>query len=377
MNLLNNQFMNFSIDKNNLYQPLQKIINIISNKPKLPILGYILLKIDKNYLFMTATNLEIEITAKILLHKTYPTESIMISGRKFFEICRTLPEQSKISIILKNNKILINSGNSNFCLSTVAIKDFPTPQKSQDQYDNIIISQLIFKKMIKLTHFAMAHQDSRYYLNGIFFKTSKNSIRMVATDGYRLAMSEIIIEDALLMPKSIIIPRKSILEILNLLNTNQDKLQISIHNHYIHIQIGQYTFNSQLIEATFPNYLNVFPKEPKNILEIDRIILKNALRRASILSHIKHRIVNLDLTMNQLKITTYNFDQDTSEETLKISYSNENIQISFNVDYLLDVINAIDSQNLKFYILNATSSIQIEGIPKCFGSTYIVMPIKI
>lgn len=369
--------MSFAIERSNLYRTLQKVINIISNKPRLPILGYILLNIKNNDLFITSTNLETEITAQILLDKTYPSESIMmISGRKLFEICRTLPEQSKILITLKNNKIFINSGNSNFCLSTVSTADFPTLQKSQDKNDHIIVPQLIFKKMIGLTHFAMANQDSRYYLNGIFLETSKNSIRMVATDGYRLAMSEITIENELLASKSVIIPRKSILEILNLLNVKQNTLKINIHSNYICIQIGCYTFNSQLIDATFPNYLNVFPKNPKNMFEIDRITLKNALKRASILSHEKHRIVNLDLTTNQLKITACNFDQDTSEEILSIPYSNEDIQISFNIDFLLDIVNVIDSQSLKFSILNTISSVQIEGIPKCFGSIYIVMPIR-
>lgn len=367
--------MKFSVKKNNLYQILQKLINIINDNLRLPILNYILLKINKNHLFITATNLEIEITATILLEQEYPPASIMIPGRKLFEICRNLSKDANILIELKNKKIFINSENSNFYLSTISSDNFPKPKQHQDEF-NITIPQLILKKMIKLTHFAMANQDSRFYLNGIFFETSKNSIRIVATDGYRLATCATFV-DSLLISESAIIPRKSILEILYLLNMDQNITKIKIHNNCICINICNYILTSQLIDSTFPDYHNIFPKNPKHIFEIERIILKQALKRASILAHVKHRIVNLDLTMNQLKITTHNFDQDTSEEILKISYLNENIQISFNVDYLLDIINVIDSQNLRFYILNAISGVQIEGIPKYLEATYILMPIKI
>lgn len=368
--------MNILIKRADLYQPLQKMINVISNKPRLPILSYMLLEIDKDYLFITVTNLEVEITTQILLDKNYDSACIMIAGRKFFEICKNLSKNSIISIALKNNKIFINSERSNFLLSTISTADFPKPKKYKNKF-NISIPQSILKKMIKLTHFAMGNQDTRYYLNGMFFETLTNSIRMVATDGYRLAMCEVIVENSVLKSESAIIPRKSILELLNLLHLDEDIVKIDIQDHDICMQFSNYVFSSQLIEAQFPNYRSVFPKEQKIIFEINRTILKQALKRASILAHIKHRIVHLDLTINQLKITTDNFDQDTSEEILEISYVNENIRISFNIDYLLDVINVIDTQNLKFYILNTVSGIQIEGIPKCFGATYIIMPIKI
>lgn len=368
--------MKFSIKKSNLNQLLQKLINIINGNTRLSILNYILLKINNNQLFITAANPEIEITAQGLLEQEYPPKTIMIQGRKLFEICHNLPENANILIELKNNKICINSKYSNFYLSTISSDNFPEPKQYQQHEFNITIPQLILKNMIKLTYFAMANQDTRFYLNGIFFETSKNSIRMVATDGYRLATCETYI-DTLTTSTSVIIPRKSVLEILHLLNSDQNIAKIKIHDNFICINMCNCTLTSQLINSTFPDYHNVFPKKPKYTFEIDRIILKQALKRAAILAHSKHRIINLDLTTNQLKITTHNFDQDASEEILKISYLNENIQISFNVNYLLDIINVIDSQNLRFYILNKISGVQIEGIPPCLGATYVLMPIKI
>lgn len=367
--------MNFLIERDLLYQYLQKIVSIISNRPRLPILTHILLNINKKYLIITATNLELEIVARILLDKIYPSVSITIPGRKFFDICRNLPKYSRILITLKNNKIFINTDGSSFSLSTIVASDFPKTKVWKGE-SYITISQFIFKKMIDLTQFSMAYQDVRYYLNGTLFESKKNTIRMIASDGYRLAMTEVTVN--LLLPSvSVIIPRRGVIEFSKLLNNNQDIVNIQIYDNCFCIKIGDYTCNSKLIDAVFPNYLSVFPEKPYNVFEIERIMLKQALKRVSILSNVKLRIVNLYLTSNQLKITSSNFDQETAEEILKISYSNKNMQIAFNIDYLLDIINVIDTQIIKFSLTNTISSVQIEGIPKCYGATYILMPIRI
>lgn len=367
--------MHILIDRDLLYKGLQKIINVINNRPRLPILTHILLEIEKNYVFITATNLEIEISMKILLNTTCLTSSITVPGKKFFEICRYLPKCSKISIKLKNTQMFINSGDSNFSLSTISAKNFPKIKKWEEKPD-IIVSQSILKKMIDLTQFSMAYQDARYYLNGMLFQTKKNTIRMVSSDGYRLSMTEKVI-NSLLPEKSIIIPRKGILELSNLLNFTQNMANIRICNNYFCAEIDNYIYNSKLIDSLFPAYFNMFPKKPKHIFEIDRIILKQSLKRVSILSNSKLRSINFYLTHNQLKINTSNFDQETAEENLEISYANESIQVSLNVDYLLDIINVIDTKLVKIFITDQISSIKIEGVSENVESTYIIMPIRI
>lgn len=367
--------MNFLIDRDLLYQYLQKIIIIINNRPRLPILTHILLNINANHLFITSTNLELEIFAKISLETEYPCQSITVPGRKLFDICRNLPKHAKMLITLKNNKVFIDSGHSNFSLSTISASNFPKTNIWKGS-SHITISRSILKKIIELTQFSMAYQDTRFYLNGMLFTTGNNIVRVVTSDGYRLAMAEASV-DLELPSKSVIIPRKGIIEFLNLLNTDHTMTNIQIHDNSFCIKIGDYTCSSKLIDSVFPNYMNAFPKNPQNIIELDRIILKQTLKRVSILSNTKLRIIHFYLTNNQLKITTSNFDQETAEETLQISYSNQNIHIAFNVDYLLDIINVIDTQTIKIFFINEISSIQIEGIPKHYGATYIIMPIKI
>ncbi|CAD83544.1 DNA polymerase III beta-subunit [Candidatus Blochmanniella floridana] len=367
--------MDFFVERNDIYASLRKVINIIDSRSRLPILKHILLDVCDDRLFITATDLEIEIVAEILLDKKYIVNSVTVPGYKFFEICQNLPENSKIHILLQENRFLISSGCSNFVLSILPVLDFPKVKKYENE-SYITIPQCVLKKMIKLTQFSMGYQDSRYYLNGICLKTEKNTISMVSTDGYRLSMCEV--TSKLLLPfQSVIIPRKGVLEIFSLLGNGKELVKMQVCNNNIYIKMNNYVIRSKLIDSEFPDYKKIFLNQPKIFFEIDRIVLKHALKRASILSNEKLRIVNFYLTSNQLKITTDNFKEETSEEILKILFSYENISISFNVDYLLDVINVVDSQMLKFSLINTVSSVQIEGVPKYYGSIYIIMPVKV
>ncbi|URJ23949.1 DNA polymerase III subunit beta [Blochmannia endosymbiont of Camponotus sp.] len=367
--------MNFIIDRKLLYQPLQKVVGILSGRPRMPILTHVLLEVNDNCLCITATDLEIEITVRIILQDKCPSGSVAVPGRKFFEICRSLSESSKISIISKDKKLIICSGCSKFYLSTFSSLDFPKLEK----WDNdlkLVISQATLKKMIELTQFAMGHQDVRYCLNGILFETKKHVLRIVATDGHRLASCEVTM-DVLLPEQSSIIPRKGVIEILRLLNVKEKLVNIQTNNNNIRMETENYTFTSKLIDAIFPNCHDVFVKRSKNFLEVECDILKQALKRAAILTNEKLRIVQFTLITNQLKITAYNFEREASEEILDVLYAGQNTKISFNVDYLIDVLQVMDTQFLRFYWTDEVSSVQIEGTEKYYGATYIVMPIRV
>ncbi|URJ29403.1 DNA polymerase III subunit beta [Blochmannia endosymbiont of Camponotus modoc] len=367
--------MNFVIDRKLLYQPLQKVVGILSGRPRMPILTHVLLEVNDNCLCITATDLEIEMTVRVILQNKYPIGSVTVPGRKFFEICRSLSESSKISIVSKDKKLIICSGYSKFYLSTFSSLDFPKLEK-WDNNLKLVISQATFKKMIELTQFAMGHQDVRYCLNGILFETKEHVLRIVATDGHRLASCEITM-DLLLPNQSSIIPRKGVIEILRLLNVKEKLVNIQTNNNNLRMKTENYTFTSKLIDAVFPNCHDVFVKCSKNVLEVECDILRQALKRAAILANEKLRIVRFTLITNQLKITAHNFEHEASEEILDVLYSGQSMKISFNVDYLIDVLQVMDTQFLRFYLTNEISSVQIEGTEKCYGATYIVMPIRV
>lgn len=369
--------MNFLIKKRPLYQSLQKIVSIISSRSRLPVLNHVLLELSKDCLFITATDLEIEIVGKLFPEKIYSTGSSTVSGRKFFEICRGFSEYSKILVELKNNKLIISSGSSNFSLSTFFTSDFPTLE-SWTNITEFKMSQVILKKMIELTQFAMGNQDVRHYLNGMFFEIKDHIVRIVTTDGHRLATCAVFI-DTLSLFQSMIVPRKSVLEILHLLSIEKKPSLVNIqtNNNNIRLEINDYVITSKLIDAIFPECCNIFPKKSVNVLEVLCDNLKNALKRAAIISNEKFRIVRFVLIDNFLKIIARNVENEVSEEILDVVYSGKNIEISFNINYLLDVLNVIDTQFVRFSFTDASSSVQIEGITKFYDEMYIVMPIRI
>lgn len=175
--------MNFVIQKKLLYSSLQKIVSIISSRPRLPILGHVLLEINENYLCMTTTDLEIEITTKIFLDGTHSNKSSTVSGHKFFDICRGFSDCAKIFVMLESDKLIIKSGFSSFSLSTFSAIDFPKLESCGNTVE-LEISQIILKKMIELTQFAMGNQDVRHYLNGMFFEIKGSIVRVVTTDSH-------------------------------------------------------------------------------------------------------------------------------------------------------------------------------------------------
>lgn len=370
--------MNFLIETILLYQSLQKIISIISGRPRLLILNHILLVMNKNYLFVTATDLEIEITVEICLHKTCVNSfSFTVSGRKFFDICRSVIEYSKISVELIDKKLVISAGSSCFSLSTLPAFDFPKLESQINIVVELEISQIVLKKMIELTQFSMGHQDARYYLNGMCFEIKDNIIRFVTTDGHRLAVCSVSIHTSVRY-HIMIIPRKSIYEILRLLSIEKkgSLVNIQIGNNNICLKINNYKITSKLIDAVFPRYQNIFVKQPKNILEVLRNNLKQALKRAAIISNEKFRTVQFILMDNILTIVAKNFENEMLEERLDVVYTGESMEISFNINYLLDILNAMDAEIVKFLFIDAVSSVQIEGSTKHYDEQYIVMPIR-
>ncbi|WMY96785.1 MAG: DNA polymerase III subunit beta [Arsenophonus sp.] len=366
--------MKFTIKREQLLKPLQQVSNSLSGRAILPILNHILLKVDKTFLSLTSTDLEIEMISKIKLEHENENGIITVPAKKIFDICRGLPNNAIIKIILKENHLTLLSGRSRFSLTTLPAIDFPNLQdwKSEVEFK---IPQYILKRLIETTQFSMAHQDVRYYLNGMLFKTEGKKICTVATDGHRLALCSININQTL--PKySVVIPRKGVMEFLKLLNNSEELIKLQIGTNNIRAHINNVIFTSKLVDGSFPDYERVIPKNPDKILFADCNILKQAFSRAAILSNEKFRSVNLDITKNQIKITAKNTEQEESEEIVDVNYQDTEIKISFNVVYILDVLNALKCKEINLLLIDSNSSIQIKNSENQ-DITYVIMPMRL
>ena len=366
--------MKFIVEREQLLKPLQQVSGPLGGRPTLPILGNLLLQVSEGSLRLTGTDLEMEMVARVALTQPHEPGATTVPARKFLDICRGLPEGAEISLTLEGDRMLVRSGRSRFSLSTLPASDFPNLDDWQSEVE-FTLPQATLKRLIEATQFSMAHQDVRYYLNGMLFETEGEELRTVATDGHRLAVCSMPIGQAL-PNHSVIVPRKGVIELVRLLDGGETPLQVQIGSSNIRAHVGDFIFTSKLVDGRFPDYRRVLPKNPDKALEAGCDILKQAFARAAILSNEKFRGVRIYITENQLKITANNPEQEEAEEMLDVSYNGTDLEIGFNVSYVLDVLNALKCENVRLLLTDSVSSVQIEDVASP-AAAYVVMPMRL
>lgn len=367
--------MKFIIDREKLLKPLQQVSAPLSGRPALPILGNILMQVNDSVLSLTGTDLEIEMIARIKLPETSKNGVTTVPARKFVDICRSLPNQARLTITLEDNRLLIQSGRSKFSLSTLTADDFPNLDNWRSEAE-FQVSQKIVKQLIDAVQFSMANQDVRYYLNGMLLETEGECLRAVATDGHRLAVSTRPVGQNMGMVQSVIVPRKGVLELAKLISDNDEPVHVQIGTNNLRVNLPDFTFTTKLIDGRFPDYRRVFPKNPDKTLVSSCDNLRSALSRAAILSNEKFRGIRLYLHNNQLKITANNPEQEEAEELIDVNYGAKELEIGFNVNYLLDVLNALKCDNVSLLLTDPTSSVQVEALNNP-SATYVIMPMRL
>lgn len=366
--------MKFIVEREQLLKPLQQVSGPLGGRPTLPILGNLLMQVNDGTLLLTGTDLEMEMVARVALTQPHEPGATTVPARKFLDICRGLPEGAEITITLEGDRMLVRSGRSRFSLSTLPASDFPNLDDWQSEVE-FTLPQATLKRLIEATQFSMAHQDVRYYLNGMLFETEGEELRTVATDGHRLAVCSMPVGQAL-PNHSVIVPRKGVIELVRLLDGGETPLQVQIGSSNIRAHVGDFIFTSKLVDGRFPDYRRVLPKNPDKALESGCDLLKQAFARAAILSNEKFRGVRLYITENQLKITANNPEQEEAEEMLDVSYNGSDLEIGFNVSYVLDVLNALKCENVRLLLTDSVSSVQIEDVASP-AAAYVVMPMRL
>ena len=367
--------MKFTISRENFLQPLQLVSGAVERRHTLPILSNVLIKVSENSLWLTGTDLEVELISNVTLSGDFEEGEITVPAKKIFDIIRGLADESEVSFQLDGAKALIKSGRSKYSLSTLSADDYPNLEDWEGEVE-FEISRADMKRLIDSTHFSMAQQDVRYYLNGMSLETEQNIIRTVATDGHRLALCRLEYNAASLPTRQVIIPRKGVLEISRLIEADDKLLKVQIGANHIRIFSNDFIFTSKLVDGRFPDYRRVLPKDGDKIIEASKDVLKNAFSRASILSNEKFRGVRLNLSDNELKITANNPEQEEAEEIVDIDYQGGDLEIGFNVAYLIDVFNSLGSETVKLSLSDSNSSALIED-GQDDAALYVIMPMRL
>jgi DNA polymerase-3 subunit beta len=367
--------MKVSATREQILGPLQSVIGVVERKQTMPVLANVLLAAKGNRLSVTGTDLEVELVASGEVNVGQPGE-ITVPGRKLLDIAKSLPEKSAVTLSLDGEKLKITAGRSRFTLSTLAASEFPVVD-SVNATQTLTLPQAELGRLIAKTHFSMAQQDVRYYLNGTLLETDGKLLRTVATDGHRLAIAEATLTAAgkNVQSQQVIVPRKGILELQRILAGSGD-VEIQIGTNHIRLQIGDIRFTSKLIDGKFPEYGRVIPANPGKIIVVEREAIRAALQRTAILSNEKYRGVRVSLAKNTIKLQAHNPEQEEAQDEVEIDYPGEEMEIGFNVTYLLDALSAVDTETVEIGLTDANSSCLIRA-PGATASRYVVMPMRL
>jgi DNA polymerase-3 subunit beta len=365
--------MKLSASREAFLTPLQAVIGVVERRQTMPILANVLIVARGESVSITATDLEVEMVARADLAVDQDGE-ITVPGRKLLDICRALADGAKVTLEVDGEKATLRSGRSRFTLATLPAADFPTVDALTAE-QSVELEQTAMKRLLDKSHFSMAHQDVRYYLNGLLFEIDGGRLRTVATDGHRLATCEVPTASDGAGGHQVIVPRKGVLELQRLLG-DEGTVTLAIGNNHIQAQVGDIRFTSKLIDGRFPDYRRVIPTRVDESILAIREDLRQALYRAAILSNEKYRGVRLDVQDGRLKIQAHNPEQEEAEEEVEVNYGGGEMEIGFNVNYLLDALGALDGDEVHVQVTDPSSSCLIWD-EKTEGCEYVVMPMRL
>jgi len=376
--------MNVTIQREQLLKPLKMVIGAVERRQTIPILSNVLLSVRSHEIKITATDLELGLSACIILSESAQPGTTTVAAYKLMDICRLLPDEAKVTLSMDDERkqLVIKSGRSHFSLAILPAEDFPSIDDDSTPGNlEINIKPKVLAKVFANTCFSMAHQDVRYYLNGTLLEFVPGLINAVTTDGHRLAKSSIV-DEGINVSQRLILPYKGVSELMRLLSDidDSDTLTLTASGQFFRVTAKAFTFTSKLIDGQFPDYLAVIPQDCDKVISIEGDILRKALSRVSILSNEKHRGVKLSLSDNCLSITANNPAEETAEEILAIEYTQEPVELGINADYLLDVVSSILSGNkqavIKLMLTDSNSSMLVM-IEQDERSCYVIMPMRL
>ncbi|MDP3704337.1 MAG: DNA polymerase III subunit beta [Legionellaceae bacterium] len=364
-----------SISKQHLLTPLLIVAGAVDKKQATVILSNILLKLTNNQLRLTATDLEIEITACVPCIADQDDASITVPAKKIIDIIRSLEDDANPKLICKEGVMSIKAGRSQFKLTTLPADDYPATEDEASEVE-FTVNTLALVRLLQSTYFAMAQQDVRIYLNGLFLEIDTQSITAVTADGHRMAICRLPCQ-LINQHHRLLIPKKGIQEMLRLLShvTDENVVLSSSKNHF-KIVTDQYIFSSKLIEARFPPYIKAIPKDQDKSVIIDRDILKRALSRIIIMANEKLRAVLLQIQPNTLTLIANNQEHEEGIESLAAETEGDELHIGLNATYLLDVLNHVNEGPLRLSFSDTDSSILVQSLQD-ENYQYIIMPMKL
>lgn len=366
--------MKFTISQEALLKPLQAVAGVVEKRQTMPVLSNVLMVVSNGQLSLTGTDTELELLARLPVADGSMDGEITVPARKLLDIVRSL-NTDKIDVQKDGDKIVVKAGRSRFSLATLPANEFPSIERSEPDF-SFTVQQADLRTLIDRVGFAMAQQDVRQYLNGMLFEVREGLLRAVATDGHRLAMADMQALTNVSDVSQSIVPRKAVVELAKLFADAESEVVLSFSPHHVRAESADLVFISRLLDGRFPEYERVLPKGGDKTVIADRETLKSGFGRASILCNEKFGGIRMDLQSDSMTVFANNQEQEEAEEQLSVEYTGDRLEIGFNVTYLLDVLNVLRSDNVRFILGDSNSSALVQD-PEDESATYVVMPIRL
>lgn len=365
--------MRICAQKDDLLRGIQTVQNAVSTRGSLPILANILVEARNQELVFTATDLDIAISCVVPCEVT-EVGAVTVPAKRFGDVIKELWSEDKIRVEVKRGKTIhIESRKVSFKLPCLPKDDFPQIPVFSSDKNTLTVPQSVLGQMLRMTQFAMSRDEARYVLNGTLFSFNKKNIRLVATDGRRLAMIEQEMDHIFPVSQSVIVPTKTIHELLRNLEDEGDT-QIFFRDNQLQFKINDTVITSRLIEGEFPNYEQVIPQKTKEQVLINTRDFLAATKRASIFTNQDSQSIRLQFDKNRMVITKNTPDVGEAYEEVETDYQGGSLTIGFNPAFLIDVLKNIDEDKVRFELIDPEKPGMIKS-----GShfTYIVLPMQL
>jgi DNA polymerase-3 subunit beta len=372
--------MHIIILRDELLKACQNVIGAVERRNTLNILSNILLAVEEDsaYLKTTATDLELELKSGGAIKTIITPGKITVSARKLVDICRSLPKGAEVELKLEDKQLLIRSEKRVFNLITLPATEYPDIEELSGEKIEFQLRQSELKTAVSRTAFAIPQQDVRYFLNGLLFELESGKLNFVATDGHRLAFAEMQLKNVKVdEKKQIIVPKKTISELATLLSGEDRDIKIIFSKNHLVVESGDFKMTSKLIDGKYPNYNRVIPKNCNRAISVNTEGFKISLNCVSVLANEAFRGIRLFLADNQIKMSANNTQQEEADESIEVDYQGPDIEMAFNIDYLIDVCNNVTSDKMVINFADLNSPVMIEEEVGGIRYIYVVMPMRL
>ena len=372
---LKRELMKLTIDRMSLLRPLGHVQSVVERRNTIPILANVVLRAEDGQLSLTATDMDMDIATEVGCAVATSGTTTM-SAHMLYDIARKLPDGAEVELTVADGHASISAGRSSFRLPTLPVEDFPAISSS-DLPVNFTLTAADLRDLIDATRFAISTEETRYYLNGIYFhKAEDGNLCAVATDGHRLALTRQALPSGASQMPSVILPRKAVGELRKLLDDYDGEVSVGLSETRAEFGFGTVRLTSKLIDGTFPDYTRVIPAGNDRIMQVDAASFSAAVDRVSTISSEKSRSVKMGLKPGTLTLSASNTDASSATEELEVTYNGPEMDIGFNARYLLDIAGQVNNDIVEFALADQGSPSLVRA-PGDDASLFVLMPMRV